>query len=58
MEIIDAIYQAVPDSATVGFNHDYRRAWVAVTKPANTRSVLNAAFASVGSDLPDDPGER
>jgi hypothetical protein len=56
-EIIDAIHQAVPDGATFGFNHDYCRAWVTVTKPGNTRSVLRAAFASVGSDLPDDPGE-
>jgi hypothetical protein len=56
-EIIEAIYQAVPDGATLGFNHDYRRAWVTVTKPGNTRSVLQAAFASVGRDLPGDPGE-
>ena len=55
-EIIDAICQAVPDGATFGFNHDCQRAWVTVTKPGNTRSVLRAAFASVGRDLPDDPG--
>ena len=56
-EIIAAIHQAVPDGATFGFNHDYRRAWVTVSKPGNTRIVLRAAFASVGSVLPDDPGE-
>ena len=54
-EIIAAIHQAVPDGATFGFNHDYRRAWVTVTKPGNTRDVLRAAFASLGRDLPDDP---
>jgi hypothetical protein len=43
------------DDATFGFNHDYRRAWVTVTKPGNTRDVLRAAFASLGRDLPDDP---
>jgi hypothetical protein len=57
VEIIEAIYQAVPDGATLGFNHDYRLAWVTVTQPGNTRSVLHAAFASVGSNLPGDPGE-
>jgi hypothetical protein len=57
VEIIAAIHQAVPDGATFGFNHDYQRAWVTVTKPGNTRSVLRAAFASVGSDLSDDPGQ-
>ena len=57
VDLIHALYQAVPDGATLGFNHDYRRAWVTVTKPGNTRSVLHAAFASVGSELPDDPGE-
>jgi len=56
-EVIEAIHQAVPDGATFGFNHDYRRAWVAVTRPGNTRDVLHAAFASLGRDLPDDPGE-
>jgi hypothetical protein len=56
-EIINAIHQAVPDGGTFGFNHDYHRAWVTVTKPGNTRSVLRAAFASIGSDLPDDPGQ-
>ncbi len=55
-EIIAAIHQAVPDGATFGFNHDYRRAWVMVTKPGNTRDVLRAALASLGRDLPDDPG--
>jgi hypothetical protein len=39
-EIIAAIHQAVPDGATYGFNHDHRRAWVTVTKPGDTRSVL------------------
>jgi len=56
-EIIAAIHQAVPDGATFGFNHDYRRAWVIVTKPRNTRDVLHAAFASLSRDLPEDPGE-
>ena len=56
-EIIRAVRQAVPDGATFGFNHDYRRARVTVTKPGNTRDVLQAAFASLGRDLPDDPGE-
>ena len=56
-EILAAVHQAVPDGAAYGFNHDHRRAWVAVTKPGNTRDVLRAAFASLGLDLPDDPGE-
>ena len=56
-EIITAIEQAVPDGATFGFNHDHRRAWVIVTKPGKTRDVVHAAFASLGLDLPDDPGE-
>lgn len=47
----------MPDGATFGFNHDYRRAWVTVTKPGNTRDLLHAAFASLGCDPPDDPGE-
>jgi hypothetical protein len=47
----------VPDGATFGFNHDYRRAWVTVTKPGTTRDVLRAAFGSAGRDLPGDPGE-
>ena len=54
-EIIAAIHEAVPDGATYGFNHDYRRAWVKVTRPADTRNVLRAAFASLGRDVPDDP---
>lgn len=57
-EIISAIHQAVPDGATFGFNHDYCRAWVTVTKPGNTREVLVAVFGALGRDLPDDPGER
>jgi hypothetical protein len=56
-EILAAVHQAVPDGATYGVNHDHRRAWVTVTKPGNTRDVLRAAFASLGLDLPDDPGE-
>jgi hypothetical protein len=56
-EIITAIEQAVPDGATFGFNHDHRRAWVIVTRPGKTRDVVHAAFASLGLDLPDDPGE-
>jgi hypothetical protein len=56
-EILDAIHHAVPDGATFGFNHDYRRAWVTVTKPGKTRDVLLAAFRSVGRELRDDPGE-
>lgn len=56
-EIIEAIHQAVPDGATVGFNHDYRRAWVTVSKPGSTREVLDVAFGSLGRDLPSDPGE-
>ena len=56
-ETIEAIHQAVPDGATFGFNHDFRRAWVTVSKPGNTRDVLHAAFGSLGRDLPDDPGE-
>ena len=56
-EILAAVHQAVPDGATYGFNHDHRRAWVTVTKPGDTRDVLRAAFASLGLDLPDDPGE-
>jgi hypothetical protein len=56
-EIIDAIHQAVPDGATYGFNHDSYRAWVRVSRPGNTREVLRAAFASLGRELPDDPGE-
>ncbi|HSZ40299.1 MAG TPA: hypothetical protein VK817_10100 [Trebonia sp.] len=55
-EVLDAIHQAVPDGATYGFNHDSRRAWVTVTKPGDTREVLSAAFASLGRDLPTDPG--
>jgi hypothetical protein len=55
-QILAAIHQLVPDSATYGFNHDFRRAWVTVTKPGNTRDVLEAAFGSLGRDLPDDPG--
>ena len=55
--IITAIEQAVPDGATFGFNHDHHRAWVMVTKPGKTRDVVHAAFASLGLDLPDDPGE-
>jgi len=54
-EVIAAIHEAVPDGATYGFNHDYRRAWVTVTRPADTRNVLRAAFASLGRDVPDDP---
>jgi hypothetical protein len=38
-------------------HHDHRRAWVTVTKPCKTRDVLRAAFASLGLDLPDDPGD-
>jgi hypothetical protein len=56
-EIITAIEQTVPDGATFGFNHDHRRAWVKVSKPGNTRDVVRAAFASLGLDVPDDPGE-
>jgi hypothetical protein len=56
-EILAAIHQAVPNGATYGFNHDYRRVWVTVTKPGNTRDVVHAAFASLGLDLPDDPGQ-
>jgi hypothetical protein len=56
-EIIGAIHDAVPDGATFGFNHDYRRAWVTVTKPGNTRDVLHAAFGALSRDVPDDPGE-
>jgi len=56
-EISAAIEQAVPDGATFGFNHDDRRAWVMVTKPGNSRTIVYAAFASLGLDLPDDPGE-
>ena len=56
-EILNAIHQAVPDGATYGVNHDSRRAWVTVTKPGNTREVLRAAFASLGRDLPGDPGD-
>jgi hypothetical protein len=56
-EIINAIHQAVPDGATYGFNYDYRRAWVRVSRPGNTREVLRAAFASLGRDLPGDPGD-
>ena len=56
-EIINAIHQAVPDGATYGFNHDSHRAWVRVSRPGNTREVLRAAFASLGRDLPGDPGD-
>jgi hypothetical protein len=56
-EIIAAVHQAVPDSATYGFNHDHRRAWVMVTRPGDTRDAVRAAFASLGLELPDDPGE-
>lgn len=57
-EILDAVHKAVPDGATYGFNHDSgRRAWVRVSKPGDTREVLRAAFASLGRDLPDDPGD-
>ena len=56
-EILNAIHQAVPDGATFGFNHDSRRARVRVTRPGNTREVLRAAFASLGRDLPGDPGD-
>jgi hypothetical protein len=56
-ETLSAIHCAVPDGATYSFNHDSRRrAWVTVSKPGNTRDVLRAAFASLGRDLPDDPG--
>jgi hypothetical protein len=56
-ETLAAIGQAVPDDATYGFNHDYRRAWVTVTKPGNTRDVLQAAFGFLGRALPDDPDD-
>lgn len=56
-EVLNAIHQAVPDGATFGFNHDSRRAWVTVTRPGNTREVLRTAFASLGRDLPGDPGD-
>ena len=56
-EVLAAIEQSVPDGGTFGINHDYRRCWVMVTKPGNTRAVLHAAFASLGLDLPDDHGE-
>lgn len=55
---VHAVHQAVPDGATFGFNHDYRWAWVTVTKPGNTRDVLHAAFGSLGRELPEDPGEH
>lgn len=47
----------MPDGATFGINHDSRLAWVTVSKPGNTRDVLRAAFASLGRDLPEDPGD-
>jgi hypothetical protein len=56
-ETLDAIHQAVPDGATFGFNHDSRRAWIRVTKPGDSREVLRAAFASLGRELPGDPGD-
>jgi hypothetical protein len=56
-EILNAIHQAVPDGATYGINHDFRRARVRVTRPGNTREVVRAAFASLGRDLPGNPGD-
>jgi hypothetical protein len=56
-EILNAIHQAVPDGATYGVNHDFRRAWVRVSRPGNTREVLQVAFASLGRDLPGDPDD-
>jgi hypothetical protein len=56
-EILNAIHQAVPDGATYGVNHDFRRAWVRVSRPGNTREVLRGAFASLGRELPGDPDD-
>jgi hypothetical protein len=55
-ELIEAIYQAVPDGATFGFNHDYERAWVTVTKPGDTHGVVAAALRSLGREWPAEPG--
>jgi hypothetical protein len=56
-EILNAIHQTVPDGATYAVNHDFRRAWIRVSRPGDTREVLRAAFASLSRDLPSDPGD-
>ncbi|MDL4813094.1 hypothetical protein [Actinomadura opuntiae] len=43
-----ALAGALPDGATFGFNFEGDRAWVIVSKPGDTRQVLQAARTALG----------
>ena len=54
-EVLTAIETTIPDTSSLTFNHDGKRAWVTVSKPALTRDVVAKACRSLGRDWPQPP---
>jgi hypothetical protein len=53
--LTDALLKFLPPGATVAFNYEGDRARVRVSKPGNSRAVVEAALASLGRPLTLEP---
>jgi hypothetical protein len=53
--LIDSVARHLPPGTTFGFNYEQTRVWFHVSKPANTRQVIESAFESLERPCTMDP---